>query len=85
MDRRKGLEVNIDKSKVMGVSKRDEIIRIIIKNRKSEYVDYFIYLGSILTKDDYCTREIFTRIANGKRAFTKYRMLQSSKLSLTEE
>ena len=37
-------------------------------NRELNEVEYFKYLGSALTRDGYCTREIKLRIAIAKEA-----------------
>ena len=61
--RKYGMEINIDKSQVMRVSRRNESLQITVKNRELKEVDHFKYLGSVLTRDGYCTREIKMRIA----------------------
>jgi hypothetical protein len=45
-------------------------------------VEYFKYLGSILTNDRRCTCEIKCRIAMAKAAFNKKRTLFSTTLNL---
>jgi hypothetical protein len=47
-----------------------------------ENVEYFNYLGSIITKDARCTREIKSRIAVAKAALNKKKILFTSKLEL---
>ena len=42
-----------------------------VNNRELEEVDHFKCLGSVLTRDGYCTREIKMRIAIAKEAFGK--------------
>ena len=54
--RKYGMEINIDKSQVMGVSRCNEPLQIKVNNRELEEVDHFKYLGSVLTKDGYFTR-----------------------------
>ena len=49
---------------------------------KLENVEWFKYLGSMLTNDGRCTREIKSRIAMAKAAFSKKRTLFTSKLDL---
>jgi hypothetical protein len=44
-------------------------------------VEYFNYLGSVITSDARCTREIKSRIAMAKAAFNK-KILFISKLDL---
>jgi hypothetical protein len=46
-------------------------------------VEYFNYLGSIITNDARCAREIKSRIAMAKAAFNKKKTLFTSKLDLT--
>jgi len=45
-------------------------------------VECFKYLGSLLTNDGRCTREIKSRIAMAKAAFSKKKTLFTSKLDL---
>jgi hypothetical protein len=47
-----------------------------------ENVEYFNYLGSMITSDAMCTREIKSRIAMAKTAFNKKKNLFTSKLEL---
>ena len=54
--RKYGMEINIDKSQVMRVSRSNESLQIKVNNELKE-VDHFKYLGSVLTRDGYCTRE----------------------------
>ena len=77
-----GMDINIDKSKVMRISKRDKPLRIVVGNQELENVVQFKYLGSLVTNDAYCTNEIRSRIAMAKAAFRKKNTLLTSKLSL---
>jgi hypothetical protein len=45
---------------------RKESLRIKVCNRELKEVDHFKYLGSVLTRDSYCRREIKMRIAMDK-------------------
>jgi hypothetical protein len=45
-------------------------------------VEYFKYLGSMLTNDARCIREIKSRIAMAKATFNKKKTLFTSKLDL---
>jgi hypothetical protein len=53
-----------------------------IKKKQLENVEYFKYLGSMLTNDGRCTCEIKSRIVMAKAAFNKKRTLFTSKNSL---
>ena len=58
-------------------------VRSFCQNQKQlENVEYFKYLGSILTKDGRCTCEIKSRIAMAKAVFNKKKTLFTSKLDL---
>ena len=46
-------------------------MRIKIGNRELKEVSHFKYLGSVLTRDDYCTREIKTRFAIVNEEFNR--------------
>jgi hypothetical protein len=53
-----------------------------IDQKKLENVEYFNYLGSMITNYARCTREIKYRIARAKAAFNKKKNLFTSKLDL---
>jgi hypothetical protein len=50
--------------------------------QKQENVEYFNCLGSMVTNDARCTREIKSKIATAKAATTRKKTLFSSKLDL---
>jgi len=54
----------------------------LITNQKLENVEYFKYLGSMLTNDGRCTCEIKSRIAMAKAALKKKENLFTSKFDL---
>jgi hypothetical protein len=53
-----------------------------IDQKQSENVEYSNYLGSMITNDARCTREIKSSIAMAKVAFNKKKNLFTSKLDL---
>jgi hypothetical protein len=69
--RKYGLEISIDKSHIMRVSRSNELLQIKVNNRELKEVDHLKYLGSLLTRDGYCTREIKMRIAIAKKHLTE--------------
>jgi len=77
-----GMELNVEKTKVMRISRRPLPVKIIIDQKQLENVESFKYLGSILTNDGRCTCEIKCRIAIAKAAFSKKRTLFTSTLDL---
>jgi len=56
------------KAMVMKISRHPSPIQIMIE-QKSENVEYFNYLGSMVTNDARCTQEIISRIAMAKAIF----------------
>ena len=53
-----------------------------VYNRALQEVDQFEYLGSVLTRDGYCAREIKMRIVIAKEAFNRKMPLLTSKLNI---
>ena len=77
-----GMEMNVEKTKVMRISRQPSQITITIDQKQLENVKCFKYLGSMLTDDGRCTCEIKSRIAMAKAAFNKKKNLFISKLDL---
>jgi len=77
-----GMEMNVEKTKVMRISRQPFLIKIMIDQNQLENVECFKYLGSMLTNDGRCTCEIKCGIAMAKAAFNKKRALFTSTLDL---
>jgi hypothetical protein len=77
-----GMEINVDKTKVMRISRQPAPTKIMIDQKQLENVEYFNYVGSMITNDARCTREIKSRIDMAKAAFNKKKNLFTSKLDL---
>jgi hypothetical protein len=77
-----GMEINVEKTKLMKISRQPFPLKLTIDQKQMENVEYFTYLGSILTNDGSCTCEIKYRIAMAKAAFNKKRTLFTSKMVL---
>ena len=78
-----GMEINVEKTKVMRISRQLSPITITIDQKELENVKCFKYLGSVLTEDGRCTCEIKSRIVMVKAAFNKKKnILFTSKLDL---
>ena len=58
----------------------NESLKIKVNNRELKEVDHFKYLGSVLTRHGYCTREIKMGIVIAKEAFNRKISLLTSKL-----
>ena len=70
------MKINIKKTKVMKISKEKETtICIKINGEEIEQVTEFCYLGSVISSDAKCHKEIRRRIAMGKEAFLKRKEL----------
>ena len=79
-----GMKINLKKTKVMRISKREgSKITIKIGGEKLEQVKQFSYLGSIITEDCRSHSEIRRRIILGKEAFNKNKELMRGKLELS--
>jgi hypothetical protein len=63
------MEVNVEETKVMGISRQPSPIQIVVDKKGRENVEYFSLLGSIMRNDARCTSEIKYRIAMTQAAF----------------
>jgi hypothetical protein len=71
-----------NKTKAMRISRQPSTIKIMIDQKQLENVEYFNYLGSMITNDARCTHEMKSRIAMAKSAFNKKKNLFTSTLDL---
>jgi hypothetical protein len=69
--RRYGMEINAERTRVMRISRQPYPMQTMIGQKQLENVEYFNCLGSMITYDANCTREIKSRIAMAKAAFKK--------------
>jgi hypothetical protein len=76
------MKINVEKSKVMRISRQPYPMKIMIDKKQLDNVQYFNYLGSMITNDAKYIREIKSRIAMAKAAFNKKKTLFASKLDL---
>jgi hypothetical protein len=81
IERRYGMEMNVEKTEVMRFSRQPSPMKIMIDQKQLENMEYFNYLRSMIN-DARCTREIKSRIAMAKSAFNKKKNLFTSKLDL---
>jgi len=73
--------VNVEKTKVMRISRQPSPIQIKIDQIQHEDVEYFSYLCNLIIKDAKWAREIISRFAMAKTAFNK-KTIFTSKLDL---
>ena len=66
-----GMEINVEKTKVMRISRQPFPVKIMIDQKQLESVESDKYLGSILTNAGRCTCEIKCKTAMAKAAFNK--------------
>ena len=66
--------MNVEKTKVMKISRQPTPVTIKIHQKQLENVKCFKYLGSLLTDDGRCTCEIKSRIAMEKLHLTRRRI-----------
>ena len=66
-----GMEMNVEKTKVMRISRQPYPVTIMIDHKQLEIVKCSKCLGSMITDDGRCTCEIKSRIAMAKAAFNK--------------
>ena len=80
---RYGMKINISKTKVIRIARRQgPPINIVIGNKPVGEVSQFKYLGSIITQEGNCSMEIKSRIAQGKVAFERERRTLIGKLRM---
>jgi len=66
-----GMEMNVEKTKVMRISRQPSPAHILPNQKQLKNVEYFTYLANMITDDAKCTHEINCRIAMAKAAFNK--------------
>jgi hypothetical protein len=76
------MEINVERTKTVRISRQSTPLQIKIDTNPVENVEEFNYLGSTITNDIRCTREIKSRIVMAKAAFNKKNTLFTSKLDL---
>jgi len=79
-----GLEINIEKTMTMVFGQEDIVKKLEIDGRMVENVTEFEYLGSLLTWDNDCTKEIKRRIARATGAMAGFKKIWNSKHISTE-
>ena len=82
---KRGLTINNKKTNIMALSKNTEIpcSNIFLDGKKLDQTNQFNYLGSLVTSDYRCDKEIRRRVVLPKKAFTeKKTILADKKLSI---
>jgi hypothetical protein len=68
------MEMNVEKTKVMGISRQAASMKIMIDQKQLENVEYLNYLGSMITNDATCTREMNPELPRLKQSSTRRRI-----------
>jgi hypothetical protein len=76
------MENNAEETKVVRNSRQPSLMKIMIDQKQLENVEYFNYLGSMITNDVRYTREIKYRVATAKAASNKKKTLFNSNSDL---
>ena len=79
------MEIHVGKPKVTRISREQSPVQIMIHQKQLENVEYFKYLGSIITDDERCTHQIQSRIAMAKSAFNKKTFTSKLDLKVKEK
>jgi hypothetical protein len=80
--RRYGMEMNVEETKVMRISRQPSAVEIVIDQKQLENVEYFNYLCRLITNDERCTREINSRIVVTNAEFKRKKTPSTKKLDL---
>ena len=80
MSRKYGLLINVEKTKVMTTGASS--CSIAINNMLVEVVSSFPYLGSLITDDAECTKDIRGRLAKLKKIWQNHGIRISTKIGL---
>jgi len=77
------MKIIVKKTKIMCISCQKRTKRkILIDGQQVEEVDKFKYLGSVVTTDGYCEKDVPRRSSVGKKAFVDKKKLFSNGLNL---
>ena len=76
-------EINMKKTKVMCIShKGNNKLNFYVDGQQVEQVSQFRYLGSLMSEDGYCTKEIQSRIEMAKEVFMEKKKLFTGKMNM---
>jgi len=78
-----GMKINVRKTKEMCISNKGRTkVGIYIDGQQIEQVREFQYLGSLISDDGHCDKEIASRIGMAKKVFQDKRKLLTGKMNL---
>lgn len=70
-----GLKINMKKTKTMVFGKKEVDNKLEVLNQEIENVEEFVYLGSLMTWDNDCSKDIRIRIAKGKGMMENFKTI----------
>lgn len=73
-----GLQINIEKTVTLVFGQEDITKELVIRSKKIENVTEFVYLGSLLTWDNDCNKEIKSRVARATAAMVGFQTIWNS-------
>jgi hypothetical protein len=76
------MEMNVEKTKVIRISRQPSPVQIITDQKQLQNVEYFKYTCSLITNDARCTPEIESIIAIAKAEFNNKKILFTSESDL---
>jgi hypothetical protein len=76
-----GVKMNVERTKVLRNSRQPFPIQTTIDQKQKDNVEYFNYLGIVITDDARCASEFISRIAKATAAFNKKKILSPAKWS----
>jgi hypothetical protein len=79
------MEIDVDKTKVMRISREPSPVEITMNRKQLKNTEYFNYLSSMTTNNARCTRhtrQVESRIAMAEAALNRKKILFTSKLDL---
>jgi hypothetical protein len=77
-----GMEMSVEKTRVIGISRQPFPVNLTIDQKQLENVESIKSLGSLLTNDGRCTYEIKSKVAMEKAVFNKKRAVFTIKIDL---
>ena len=81
--RKFSMKINVKKTKVMCISrKRNNKLKIYVDGQQVEQVRQFRYLGSLISEDGYCMKEIGSRVEMAKEVLMEKKKLFTGKMNL---
>ena len=65
-----GMEINAEKTKVLGICRQSSPLQIMTDQKHWENLEYFNYLGSLITNNARCAHKIKLRIATQQEEYS---------------